>query len=95
MKEEAREYWDWKTYRKMLVVYGYEKEQISQVRKIREKCELCEFEQFSLLFQQKLVERKVKLRKPRHLYVNEEGEFLYLNHHNKRFEIVGHFKAEE
>lgn len=95
MESKHIERWDWKTYRKMLVEYGYNKDQISAVRKIREKYELCSFEQFTLLFQQKLIVRTIKLKRPRHLYVDENGYFFYLNHYKKNFEYIGHFKTEE
>jgi len=85
---------NWEKYKNRLEFYGYTYEQIIEVQKIREVCDLCEFEQFKELVSQGIVIRSRKLRKPRHLYVNEKGQFMYLCHWHKKFNYCGYFKTE-
>lgn len=86
---------NWEDYRNRLESYGYTPEQIEEVGKIRNYMDLCEFDQFQELVSQGIVIRTNKLKKKRHLYVNESGQFLYLNHYFKKYRYIGYFKSEE
>jgi len=86
---------DWKVYKEILIKFQYTEEQIESVFNVREKLDLCPYEQFRELFLQGVIQRIAKIKKPRNYYVNESGEFLYLNHRNHRYEIAGKFKNEE
>lgn len=70
----------------------YSEEQIENVRKIRTEWEMMTFEQFNFLYDQKVVERTVKLKTPRHLFVSPEGGIYYLNHYHKWYNKIGQFK---
>lgn len=86
---------NWEEYKNRLESYGYTQDEISTVEKTREHFEYATFDQFTELFQQGLITRVAKLKKKRHLYVNDVGEFLFLNHYHRKFQIVGYFKTEE
>lgn len=85
---------DWNTYSSRLKHYGYTEEQLEEIKKIREEHEPMSFEQFTFLFQQKVVQRTRKLKKPRNLSVCPEGKIWYLNHRNRRYEWIGFFPNE-
>lgn len=84
----------WEEYEKILTKLDYTPEEIEVVKEIREGCDLCPYEQFRELFLQGIIIRTAKVKKPRNYFVNESGEFLYLNHRNRRYEIAGVFKEE-
>lgn len=86
---------DWETYEKILVKFEYTPEQIEAVKEVRENYDLCPYEQFRELFLQGVIERVAKVKKPRNYFVNEEGEFLFLNHYHKAYQIAAKFKTEE
>lgn len=83
---------DWETYKNRLIKFEYTEEQLAEAKKIRETYEYCDFQQFQLLFQQGQVERFIKLKKPRSLWVSEDGEFYFLSHYHKKYCLVGKFK---
>lgn len=76
----------------ILKLKDYSHEQIENVRKVRSTFEPMSYEQFQFLFQQGVVERMVKLKKPRTLWVDEEGGIHFLNHWRKWYQQVGKFK---
>nr|DAI89600.1 MAG TPA: hypothetical protein [Caudoviricetes sp.] len=82
----------WEDYLKILIKFQYTPEQIEAVKEVRENYDLCPYEQFRELFLQGVIERVAKVKKPRNYFVNEEGEFLYLNHRNHKYEIAAVFK---
>ena len=84
----------WSEYKERLTKYGYTEEQLESVRLIRETSEHCPDEQFKELVSQGVLVRLAKLKKPRNYYVTEDGDFVFLNHYNKRFEIAAKFKEE-
>jgi len=86
---------DWETYEKILVKFEYTPEQIEAVKEVRESYDLCPYEQFRELFLQGVIERVAKVKKPRNYFVNEAGEFLFLNHYRKEYQIAARFKTEE
>lgn len=83
---------DWEQYKEKLIRKGFNEEQIEEAKNIRETYEHCPFEQFVELHNQGVVYRTSKLRKPRNLYVCENGKFWYLNLVNKKYYYVGYFK---
>ena len=89
MKQENKE------YSERLLSYGYSQEEVDEIITFRDNCEHMPFEMFTVLFQQGVLKRTVKLKKPRNLYVCNDGKVYYLNHRNKRFEVVAYFKDEE
>lgn len=86
---------DWNKYQEILEKFDYTEEQISAVKEIRENLDNCPYEQFIELVKQGVIVRTRKIRKPRNYYVNEEGQFLYLDHYWKAYNIAGYFKSEE
>lgn len=86
---------DWNTYSSRLKHYGYTEEQLEEIKKFREDYEPMTFEQFTFLFQQKVIQRTRKLKRPRNLSVCPEGKIWFLNHYNKKMEWCGVFKSEE
>jgi hypothetical protein len=85
----------WEEYKNRLEKYGYTEEQISAIKEIRENYDLCPDEQFKELVKQGVVVRTKKLKRPRHYYVNDEGQFLYLDWFWKKMNVAGYFKTEE
>lgn len=84
----------WQEYKERLISYDYTEEQISEVKRIRESFELCPYEQFRELFLQGVIVRLRKVKKPRNYYVNDLGEFLYLDHYSKSYQVAAEFKTE-
>jgi hypothetical protein len=95
MNTEFKKY-NWEEYKQMLERYGYNDEQIAEVKKIREDSNYEEMsqEQFRFLFLNGIIKRTRKLKKIRTLLVNEEGQILYLEHHKKAYEFCGYFLNE-
>lgn len=85
---------DWQQYSERLKAWKYTDEELEEIKKVRENYEPMTFEQFTFLFQQKIVKRKIKLKKPRNLFVSEQGEIFYLNHRNKQYEMMAFFPNE-
>lgn len=81
---------EWDKYKERLIHYGYNEEEIEKVKQFIDESEHCPFEQFQFLFQQGIVKRTSKLKKPRNLYV-KDGVFYYLNHFHKAFNYCGVF----
>lgn len=73
----------------------YDQVQLDNVRKVRTTFQYMTFEQFQFLFAQGVVERFVKLRKPRTLWVDDSGEIHYLNHYRKWYQCVGKFREAD
>ena len=94
MEKEFTRY-NWQEYKEMLEKYDYTQEQISAVKEIREKYDYMTNDQFRFLFMTGIIKRTRKLKKPRSLYVCEEGKIWYLCHFNKRMEYCGEFVNEE
>ncbi len=84
----------WEEYEKILIKFEYTLEQIEAVKAIREGLDLCPYEQFRELFLQGVIERIAKVKKPRNYFVNEAGEFLFLNHYHKSYQVAARFKTE-
>lgn len=86
----------WEQYKGMLEHYGYNEEQIAEVKKIRESEDYdhCDFLMFKMLVEQGQVKRTRKLKKPRNLYCDGE-RFYYLEHHYKAFNYCGYFINQE
>ena len=85
---------DWDKYKERLIHYGYNEEETEKVKQFIDESEHCPFEQFQFLFQQGIVKRTSKLKKPRNLYV-KDGVFYYLNHYHKTFNYCGVFIENE
>jgi hypothetical protein len=81
-------------YREKLIKLGYEENKIEDILEKRNSWNYLTFEQFDFLFRQKAIERTAKLKTPRNIY-EKDGEFFYLNHYKKDFEMCGKFKSEE
>ena len=81
-----------KEYLKKLLSFNYSKEQLDNVKTVLSTYEHCTFEQFKELVKLKTVFRTRKLKKPRNLYVCEEGKFWYLCHYSRQFRYCGFFK---
>ena len=74
----------------------YTDEQKNEVREFRENMDYMSWEQFNFLFQQKVIERFAKLKKPRTMWVDSiSGQIWYLNHYHKKFVPCAKFIAEE
>lgn len=87
---------DWNLYQEILIKFGYDDQQIADVKEIREFYDHCTFEMFCGLIEQGIVVRTRKLKKKkRNMYVSPDGFFYYLEHHNKKMEYAGYFKSEE
>lgn len=85
---------DWETYEKILIKFDYTPEEIEAVKEVREGCDLCPYEQFRELFLQGVIVRIAKVKKPRNYFVNDKGEFLFLNHFHKSYQVAAKFKEE-
>jgi len=81
-------------YTEKLLKIGYERNQIETIIEARNSSNYLTFEQFDFLYRQGAIERTAKLRKPRNIF-EKDGEFFYLNHYKKEFEMCGKFKSEE
>ena len=86
---------NWEQYKERLIAYGYTEEEISAVKEIRENLDHCPDEQFKELVAQGVIIRTAKLKKPRNYFVNDDGEFLFLNHYHRQFQTAAKFKTEE
>jgi hypothetical protein len=95
MNTEFKKY-NWEEYKQMLERYGYNDEQIAEVKKIRENPNYEEMsqEQFRFLFLNGIIKRTRKLKKIRTLFVSPEGRILYLEHHFKAWNYCGYFLNE-
>ena len=89
MKEQNKE------YKERLISYGYTEEEATEAITFRDSCEHMPWEMYQMLFEQKQLIRKCKLKKIRNLYVDEESNIWYLNHFNRKFQIMAEFKSEE
>jgi len=75
--------------------HGYEPEQLEEVRIVRTTHEPMTFEMWQFLVQQpNTVERFIKLKRPRTLWVSEDGEIKYLSHYDRQWAIIGKFLPE-
>ena len=81
-------------YREKLLKIGYEEEKIETIIEARNSSNYLTFEQFDFLFRKGAIERTVKLKTPRNIF-EKDGEFFYLNHYRKEFQMCGKFKSEE
>lgn len=63
-----------------------------EIRRVRSSYEYMTPEQFDFLFKQGVVARTQKLRKPRSLWVCDEGRIWYFNIYNKTYNYIGYFK---
>lgn len=86
---------DWQQYSEHLNKIGFSEEETDKVKTFIDTHEHCTFEQFQELFKQGIVVRTLKLKKPRNLYVCENGNFWYLNKVRKEFNYIGYFKNGE
>jgi len=72
----------------------YSEEQLENVRRVRDTHQYMSFEQYKMLLEQKQLKRHLKLKQPRTLWVNEEGEIFYLSHYFKQFIKMAEFLPE-
>ena len=86
---------DWKDYKLYLEKLGFSKEQIREVKKIREnkKYERMTPEQFKFLMNAGIIKRTRKLKKLRTLIV-VGNQILYLDTHHKAYNYCGYFIDE-
>jgi hypothetical protein len=84
----------WENYKERLISYDYTEEQLEAVKQTIDNSEHCPDEQFKELVAQGVITRIAKVKKKRNYYVTDDGEFVFLNHFNKRFEVAGKFKEE-
>ena len=86
---------DWKDYKLYLEKLGFSKEQIREVKKIREnkKYERMTPEQFKFLMNAGIIKRTRKLKKLRTLIV-VGNQILYLDIHHKAYNYCGYFVDE-
>jgi len=73
----------------------YSTEQLEEVKRIRGGCEYMSWEQYNFLTEHGAINKKINLKKPRTLWVNETGEIFYLNHYTKSYQLVGNLKNSE
>lgn len=72
----------------------YSPEQLENVRKVRTEWENASADQIQMLFEQKLLTRKVKTKNKRSYWVcPDNGDFYYLNHYKKWFEKAFEWKS--
>jgi len=86
---------EWKQYSERLKSWNYTEEEIEDIREVRENLDNCPDDQFKELVAQGVVVRTRKLKKKRNYYVNEEGQFLYLDSYKRKYLIAGYFKTED
>lgn len=79
-------------YLKRLKDRGYTQEQLDYVKEFRESCEHMTWEQYRFLRANCLIKSTRRLKKPRNLFVDQDGVIWYLNHYNKRYEYVAKFE---
>lgn len=70
----------------------YSQEQLDNVRKVRTEWQHMSFEQYQFLFTHGAINRFVKLKTPRNLFVCSEGKIHYLNHYRKWYQCIGELK---
>ena len=85
----------WNEYKERLLIFGYDQDQILEVKKIRENPEIEQitWEQFRFLFLNGILRRTRKLKKIRTLYVFDD-KVWYLDHHVKGYRYCGEFIEE-
>lgn len=81
-------------YTERLKRYNYSEEEINYVIDFKENSAHLPFEQYEHLFKNNLIKRVAKLRKVRNLFFKDD-KIWYLNHHHKKYEVVGEFYTEE
>jgi len=82
-------------YIEKLKSMDYTQQQIDEVIKFRSEADIMPFDMFTELWRnQKIVQRKAKLKTPRNILVVGD-ELFYLNHYNKKYELCGEFKNLE
>ncbi len=64
-----------------------------EITAVRQNLEFMSWNIYQELLKIGVLERKVKLRHPRSLYV-KDSEVVYFNHYNAKFETVAVFKEE-
>lgn len=84
----------WEDYKKRLESFGYTEEQIDNVAIKRNTLEVMEWDMYQELLKQGILVRTRKLKKPRSLYVQEDGKILYLCHYKKDWQWCSKFKEE-
>lgn len=86
----------WNEYKERLISFGYDQDQILEVKKIRENTEIGEitWEQFRFLFLNGILKRTRKLKKIRTLYVFDD-KVWYLDHFVKAYRYCAEFIKEE
>ena len=86
---------NWEDYKKRLINFGYTKEQINEIKKIREGSdfEYMTKEQFDYLVSIGVLVRTRKLKKPRSLFTDGK-QVLYLDSYFKRYNYCAFFAEE-
>lgn len=85
---------NWEQYKEMLERFNYTEEQIENVAMKRNTLEVMEWDMYQELLKQGILVRTRKLKKPRSLYVCEEGKLWYLCHYRKDWQWCSKFKEE-
>lgn len=85
----------WDKYEEILISYGYNEDNLKNAKFFRETLSYMSFEQFLYLCEVRVVKRVAKLRKPRCLFVGDDGKIWYLNHKYKRYNTCGFFVQEK
>ena len=81
-------------YLKRLKDKGYTQEELEYVKQFRESLEHMTFEQYLFFRQNNMIESSRRLKKPRNLFVDQEGVIWYLNHRYRKYNYCAKFKGE-
>ena len=86
---------DWNKYKERLIHYGYNEEEIAEIKKVRESedFEYMTKEQFDYLVSIGVLVRTRKLKKPRSLFTDGK-QVLYLDSYFKRYNYCAFFAEE-
>ena len=86
---------DWDKYKERLIHYGYNEEEIAEIKKVRESenFEYMTKEQYDYLVSIGVSVRTRKLKKPRSLFTDGK-QVLYLDSYFKRYNYCAFFAEE-
>ena len=66
-----------------------------EIKRVRTSYDFMPWDMFEELFKQRLINRTIKLKHPRSLWVCEEGKIWFFNFYHSSFNFCGFFHTEE
>lgn len=66
-----------------------------EIKRVRTSYDFMPWDMFEELFKQRLINKTIKLKHPRSLWVCEEGKIWFFNFYHSSFNFCGFFHTEE